>query len=788
MEQQAETQATVGQDQLKILTDMVQQILRERERNAETKIQTHTLIEEDFFRTPLTEEERKIAIHSFPKTSSMNYFPPPLNDSASSVMEKDDSLLYVIQLSLAQATRKIDYYIHSRIQQTPKINTDSETEATFASITRFLLADIAATVTQAKLDNLHKVLDHPRKTTQLIESDNKPLMDQEALEVLISKPVPIQATESPIAIQVFVGRVAAAGGGLNRDPKQPCSTEHSREGIQNPLQEPPLSRSEIEVARYENLAEGRIFAGDDLYSGAASISKGVFWAPFETGGTCIWPKELTSSESPSNSTSDVPIPHQYKSRLSREAIKILTEEIESLLAKKEIEEIQPKDPGFYSQLFTITKNTGGLRYVLDLRKLNQHTISENGENEGGVCSNHTLDILQALRAWVQCQQREIVNLPIPVYHTPRHGHQYKENDPQGSVNQDQGYLTRGKKATESCEYDFEMYREIYLESPINVDCTDTMSPYASQTARTKESITVDSEIMDIESYHYETCHSEPIDSRTDLESLSGNEYQTSGRLCTAGAQSRRCAENTDCANRMFSITRGIQNTEFGLWSTRSRPVCIPPEQEGGSLLQLVPRHLVIRPECTVQKVPKRTITNNSGDTDVEVCYLVSGNISPINLAAGPSASNDDHTGSKKRKVAALGKQALALDGLEDQRRFLESQGLGTYAVDCILSNERRVRRRSSVSDIHKINDEHSQLSLGVLNLVIIVPKEKRSGRPIEKQFQISPHTDPILCPIVAYSLNKEIVATSVFPTPHANNSKWTVNRLLRFINDSSKPL
>ncbi|OMJ19946.1 hypothetical protein AYI70_g4415 [Smittium culicis] len=113
MEQKAETQATVGQDQLKILTDMVQQLLRERERNAETEDPYVTTripvtdltvypeltealpsIEEDFFRTPLTEEERKIAIHSCPKTSSMSYIPPPLNNSALSAVKKADSVLH----------------------------------------------------------------------------------------------------------------------------------------------------------------------------------------------------------------------------------------------------------------------------------------------------------------------------------------------------------------------------------------------------------------------------------------------------------------------------------------------------------------------------------------------------------------------------------------------------------------------------------------------------------------------------------------------------------------------
>ncbi|OMJ19945.1 hypothetical protein AYI70_g4414 [Smittium culicis] len=335
--------------------------------------------------------------------------------------------------------------------------------------------------------------------------------------------------------------------------------------------------------------------------------------------------------------------------------------------------------------------------------------SDYGGKRRDVCSNHTLDILQALRACVQCQQREIVNLPIPVYHTPEHGHQ-------------------SRKMTLK-EDDVEMSREIYWESPVNVDRTAAGSPYASPTFRTKESIAVDSEIMEIDIHPEETCHSEPIvlEEQTDfmeqalilardarignfhrfqrfslgnsggipnvlriMESKRGKnahkrqgitdstvrpQTQECGHLCTVGAQSRRCAEQTDCTNRMVSITGSIRNTEFSLWPARRRPVCIPPEQEGGSLLQLIPGHRVDRPECTSLQLvrvrqpiqlpamesdlpsssesPTRTSNNKSGDTNVKVCYLVSGPIGPVNLEVGPSSSNDDHIGSKKRKVAAL---------------------------------------------------------------------------------------------------------------------------------------
>ncbi|OMJ14369.1 hypothetical protein AYI69_g8627, partial [Smittium culicis] len=202
----AKTQAPGSQDQVKELAELVQQLLREKERNQEpedpyitTRIpvkdlteypeltEALPLIEEDFLRSPLTEEERKIAIHSCPRTSSMNYNPPPLNDSASSAVKKADTALYEIQVAPAQATRPIEYFVHRRIQENPGLDTSEDPEVMFASTMRALLSDVAATVTQARSDNLHKRLELPGKPTQLVEPDAKPLMDQEALDALIAK-------------------------------------------------------------------------------------------------------------------------------------------------------------------------------------------------------------------------------------------------------------------------------------------------------------------------------------------------------------------------------------------------------------------------------------------------------------------------------------------------------------------------------------------------------------------------------------------------------------------------
>ncbi|PVU86357.1 hypothetical protein BB561_006726 [Smittium simulii] len=123
-------------------------------------------IEEDFFRIQLTEEERKDAIYSCPRSSFMNYLPPPLNESASTAVKKADSTLHGIQVALAQATRPVDYYVHRIIQDNPGITAD-DPRFLFADTMRVLLSDIAATVTQGRLDNLHRGMDLPGKPQQL---------------------------------------------------------------------------------------------------------------------------------------------------------------------------------------------------------------------------------------------------------------------------------------------------------------------------------------------------------------------------------------------------------------------------------------------------------------------------------------------------------------------------------------------------------------------------------------------------------------------------------------------
>ncbi|KAG2193370.1 hypothetical protein INT47_001027 [Mucor saturninus] len=50
------------------------------------------------------------------------------------------------------------------------------------------------------------------------------------------------------------------------------------------------------------------------------------------------------------------------------------------------------------------------------------------------------------------------------------------------------------------------------------------------------------------------------------------------------------------------------------------------------------------------------------------------------------------------------------------------------------------------SDIERIDDSKTMLTAESLRLVILAPKEKRAGRPIEKVVVISNYSSPLLCP------------------------------------------
>ncbi|OLY80811.1 hypothetical protein AYI68_g5090 [Smittium mucronatum] len=72
----------------------------------------------------------------------------------------------------------------------------------FANTMRTLLEDVSAMLTQSRLKDLHKGLELPGKPIQILESESKPLINQESSKALISK----KPTKRRKNVQLFLGR------------------------------------------------------------------------------------------------------------------------------------------------------------------------------------------------------------------------------------------------------------------------------------------------------------------------------------------------------------------------------------------------------------------------------------------------------------------------------------------------------------------------------------------------------------------------------------------------------
>ncbi|OLY79810.1 hypothetical protein AYI68_g6110 [Smittium mucronatum] len=255
----------VTNSKLNELTALFSQLMREREPQLEeedpfvtpripiTELSVYAELsealsstDEDFFRTPQSDEDRKTALYTCPKTCSMKYFPPPLNESTSTADKKLDSTLYAIQTALAQETRPIDYNVHRNIQENLGIIVIEDPEITFANTMRVLLSEIATSETHNRLDNLHKGMELPGRVKQILETDTKLLMDQDALDSLLSN----KKTETrKRRFQPFPASTSAPNNRPQKSQQNFCGRGRGRgsyeRGIQDPIQEPIPNEAKI---------------------------------------------------------------------------------------------------------------------------------------------------------------------------------------------------------------------------------------------------------------------------------------------------------------------------------------------------------------------------------------------------------------------------------------------------------------------------------------------------------------------------------------------------------------
>ncbi|OMJ14362.1 hypothetical protein AYI70_g7928 [Smittium culicis] len=222
-------------------------------------------------------------------------------------------------------------------------------------------------------------------------------------------------------------------------------------------------------------------------------------------------------------------------------------------------------------------------------------------------------LLQNLEAWIQGQLREVINQPVTISHLSRYGNQHLVIVSKIAFYKDQGPKTRIQKTAEHWQDKIEISDKFHLEGPIDV-CSSTASETHTPTT-----------LPAIKNINFWK-----------------NQLSSSNRRSFLPGKS-----DLD----VFTDSSDSAWTPLLMLALESD---IPGDPEGS----------------------QRTINNDSSGTNVKIRDLVPRHDCAINLTATSSSRKNCSSRFKKRKITALGKKELELDGPEDHLCFLETQDLG----------------------------------------------------------------------------------------------------------------
>ncbi|PVU88543.1 hypothetical protein BB561_005790 [Smittium simulii] len=109
------------------------------------------------------------------------YFQPSVNETAKTTAKIADSVLYNLQVSLANITKPIDLFIHQKLLKNPEITNEND-NILFAHTIRVLLSDLATTISQLKIDTIYRKMNLTGKPPQISSPDTDPLFEPEPFQ------------------------------------------------------------------------------------------------------------------------------------------------------------------------------------------------------------------------------------------------------------------------------------------------------------------------------------------------------------------------------------------------------------------------------------------------------------------------------------------------------------------------------------------------------------------------------------------------------------------------------
>ncbi|PVU89191.1 hypothetical protein BB561_005498 [Smittium simulii] len=931
-------------------------------------------------RIATTHTLEKELIYGSKKICGMNYNPPLINKYASSAVKMMNSSMSGIQSMLVNLTKPIGQYVHNKLRMEPNTDILNNRDLKHNLKMREMIADIAAHITQLRIEHVHKTIKFQEKVPQLMETPIRPLIEVKQMDMLVAakkaekrsavrnttrnrKPFHQRQQYTPEGSSSFTPAAAQSqeadtyankgAGAENRSNKtanqppswrpslnvqsslvkahrQPVGQEHCRKGVKNPIKTP-----QYVTANFGSF----IKESDDQFERVFVANAPRCFNNFTRPKVNATPKPIQeenyigSKKDSDNGSGNSSLKESHRRSKSKKSGVLQRKKLQDGVTTKIIPNHTQKRLHFVSGLrrcIYVYSDTSNMQE--DSKSTYVYQNTETSNRMGTATKNQSISILRQSANYERNQEYmlEISDYSSTDNQTSENGYKHKKHAAQGTSIQGTGYVNSSATGT----IDVETSPRIEKQFSRKIKTVDFAGCY-NRTSNRKFNILEDT----IESMERFVIY--PGDARDGsiykrqkhslgncsklavllmlMKSTAGvaayqrqvvinyiicprakkcgwllcvslfrqhYNFRTASNIRTVNNKSCRCSQQADGSNRMVNDSSDVYNTEQDIRNSRRGSICDLQECKNKELLQLMDQSILlptVELDCTsyAKGETKKNIANNYNAV-LENSNVVPRSYRAFNATASIATSNSSNSRSQKRKIAVLEKQTLALSGLEDQRRALKNQGLKDYAVDFIVSNKRRVQRRTRysalqqrfldrrlsnkivgeiaapqiinylaeiyiadklrsntiraskkinisqvvieffntlndasinpnselsvkdlttklacllavtgmlrASNIHHIDDARSQIINGSLHLLIVAPKEKRGGQHIERPCQIMEHTNPSICPVKVYTEYKLRVAFTFCPTPHINNDLLIVNRLLRQLNNYSKPL
>ncbi|OMJ27481.1 hypothetical protein AYI69_g3077, partial [Smittium culicis] len=662
---------------------------------------------EDFYRTMLTDEEKKEAIYGCPKSSKVCYNPPPINEAAPGSVKKADAALYAIQVALAHGARPIDYFIHRMPQSNSNLTLDDPVVGVLNTI-RCIIENTASMAAQARLVNLHSGMSFTVKPEQVVETEVKPLMDSEKFDTQIAAIKPNKRarvrrpfrgrqqiegrprTVSFITATAPITEAAATrpapnssrgGGGRESEPRI------LQQFILHPKEDrrttPSIGSKEAEPAP----------GGKEPQDGIPSINlqdnqeKGLYYVlGFEERIPAYFDTQVVESYTLDDHRQPGHVLESYNVKDSRPTAR--TRETD-----KRRKDVAQRPSELYRKGTSDVSGapTGKINAAPTVGAEETILVVERVMEIDGLPIRRNNTESNVLEGPFEEMKWSVVPAGTPrsrgIHRFERYGLGYRHwpQELLWLMEKIRGYTPhklQGAACSSNC-----------LATERN------RGPVSSDLLRQHDHPSICKEIW----WNYLTRTSQH--SRTPVGTLPEDEYQASSHVCSVSSEPSGCSEPLNCTDRVVNFKQSILSIGQEIREARRRPLRIRDQQEGTKILQLVPGPTICRPErAAIQLVEleeplllptlepdftgspegeTRADYDDSNYASMDISNLVPGHANTIDLPTTNSTSNRGGPRPKKRKVPAHKEQGLDSNCVENQRSALEEKGVSNAAIELI---------------------------------------------------------------------------------------------------------